>query len=161
MSKPITIGWREWVALPDLGIPAIKAKIDTGARTSSLHAFDLQFYERDGQEWVQFQVHPVQRDNEHTIACEAPLVGHRNVRSSTGHQALRPVIETAITLMGRTWPIEVTLAGRDQMGFRLLLGRRSVRRGFRVDPRRSFYGGVPAEADEEDRLRDAVSLGRD
>lgn len=154
------IGWREWVALPDLGIDAVKAKIDTGARTSSLHAFDVEQVERDGAAWVRFKVHPVQRDSARAVSCQAPLVGYRYVRSSTGHQTLRPVIETRVRLMRRTWPIEVTLAGRDAMGFRLLLGRRSVRRGFTVDPRRSFYGGEPGPDGRRPQGRLAKDAGR-
>jgi hypothetical protein len=137
------VGWREWLALPDLGIPWIKAKIDTGARTSSLHIFGLETMRRAGEEWIRFQVHPLQRTTRETVYAEAPVLEYRKVRSSTGHSALRPVIVTDVVLKGETWPIEVTLANRDSMGFRMLLGRQAVRHRFHVDPGRSFYSVRP------------------
>jgi hypothetical protein len=136
-----TIGWREWLALPELGVRAIKAKIDTGARSSALHAFDIQLFERDGQPMVRFCVHPWQRDVEETISAEAPLAGERLVRNSGGMETLRPVIVTQVELHGRRWPIEITLTARDCMGFRMLLGREAVRRRFLIDPGRSYLSG--------------------
>ena len=135
-SKPL-IGWREWVALPGLGVTAIKAKIDTGARTSSLHAFDIEIVRRRGVEHVQFKVHPYQRNVEKTVECEGLIVDHRTVRSSSGHETVRPVIVTTVELMGRQWEIELTLTARDAMGFRMLLGRGSIK-GFLVNPARSY-----------------------
>jgi hypothetical protein len=137
------IGWREWVGLPDFGIKSIKAKVDTGARSSSLHAFDLQVFERDGIEWVRFQVHPVQRKSNKTVQAEAMVLEFRSVRSSSGISLMRPVIVTNVTLLGITWPIELTLASRDEMGFRMLLGREAFRRRFLVDAGKSYYGGKP------------------
>lgn len=134
------IGWREWLALPELGVPRIKVKVDTGARTSALHAFDLERFERDGRAMVRFEAHPLQRDDTVRIPVEAELVDRRTVRSSTGDETLRPVIETAVELMGRRWTIELTLVRRDPMGFRMLLGRQAVRRRFLVDPGRSYLG---------------------
>ena len=136
-----TIGWREWVSLPDLGIEFIKAKVDTGARTSSLHAFDLEETMRDGVVHVRFLVHPEQRTSEPTIAAELPLLSTRRVRDSGGKAELRPVVETTIELFGRRWPIELTLTSRDAMGFRMLLGRQAIRRRFTVDPGGSFHAG--------------------
>lgn len=135
------IGWREWVRLPDLGVDSIKTKVDTGARTSSLHAFDLKEVEKDGEVWVRFIVHPEQRSSHPSIQVELPLLAHRRVRDSGGRSELRPVVETVVELMGRRWPIELTLTGRDAMGFRMLLGRQAIRRRFLVDPGGSFYGG--------------------
>lgn len=137
------IGWREWVGLPDFGISAIKAKVDTGARSSSLHAFDVQEFERDGVAWVRFSVHPVQRKNTTTIRLETPVLEYRSVRSSSGKASRRPVVVTNITLLGVTWPVELTLASRDKMGFRMLLGREAFRRRFMVDAGKSYCGGKP------------------
>jgi len=141
-SRPV-IGWREWVALPALGVTAIKAKIDTGARSSALHAYNIERFDRSGEQWVRFTIHPWQRDLTTTIAAEAKLLGDRWVRSSSGRQELRSVVETEIELMGILWPIELTLANRDQMGFRMLLGRQAIRGRFVVDPGRSYHGGRP------------------
>ena len=137
------IGWREWVGLPDLGIKAIKVKVDTGARSSSLHAFDLEEFERNGKRMVRFAIHPVQRTNDKIVVAEARLLEHRSVRSSTGRARVRPVIVTNIELLGERWPVELTLANRDEMGFRMLLGREAIRKRFLVDVGRSFYGGKP------------------
>ena len=137
------IGWREWVGLPDLGITAIKVKVDTGARSSSLHTFALQEFERDGSTWVRFQVHPVQRTKREVVDVEAEVLEFRSVRSSSGKAALRPVIVTRVALLGSTWPIELTLARRDEMGFRMLLGREAFRGRFLIDTGKSYYGGKP------------------
>lgn len=136
-----TIGWREWISLPGLGIPAIKAKVDTGACSSSVHAFDVSVVEDHGQPIVRFKLHPYQHNAHLTIAAEAALVEYRRVRSSGGHETLRPVVLTEIELLGQRWNIELTLAARDTMGFRMLLGRQAVRHRFLVDPGRSFLGG--------------------
>jgi hypothetical protein len=136
-SKSV-VGWREWIALPALGIAAVKAKIDTGARTSSLHAFGIDDFERDGAPWVRFAVHPLQRDGETTVHAEAPVLEYRHVRSSSGHLTWRPAILAEIELNDQRWPIELTLAARDEMGFRMLLGREAVRGKFIVDPGRSY-----------------------
>ena len=147
-TKPV-IGWREWVALPDFGIERIKAKVDSGARSSSLHAFDIEPFERDGVDWVRFMVHPVQRDDAETVQLECPVLEMRRVRSSSGKATLRPVILTSVTLHDRTWPVELTLANRHKMGFRMLLGRQAFRRRFLLDAGRSYLGGnkVPTTSD--------------
>jgi hypothetical protein len=137
------IGWREWVGLPELGIKTIKAKVDTGARSSSLHAFDPEHFERDGEKWVRFSIHPVQRTSEKLVAAEARVLEFRSVRSSSGRASLRPVVVTNVELLGVTWPVELTLANRDEMGFRMLLGREAFRKRFLVDAGTSYYGGKP------------------
>lgn len=138
VHKPI-VGWREWLALPELNVPRIKVKVDTGARTSALHAFDVERFERDDRAWVRFVVHPLQRNIQTTVEAEAPLLEERWVRSSNGKRSLRPTIRTLIQLGEYSWPIEVTLVRRDVMGFRMLLGRQAVReRRLLVDPGRSY-----------------------
>ena len=139
--KPLVIGWREWVGLPDFGIPSIKAKVDTGARTSSLHADDVEEFERKGLTYVRFKVHPEQRTRREEIAVEALLKDRRYVRPSTGKRELRPVVVTTIQLLEQRFAIELTLTSRDAMGFRMLLGRQAVRDRFVVDPGRSFLNG--------------------
>jgi hypothetical protein len=139
MSKSLSIiGWRERVALPDLGIAQIKAKIDTGARSSALHAFDVETFSGDDKTMVRFKVHPYQRDTHRTVSAEAELIDQRQVRNSGGHAQLRPVIQTMVELNGERWLIELTLTNRDVMGFRMLLGRQAVRKRFLVDAGRSF-----------------------
>ncbi len=135
------IGWREWLVLPDLGVSSIKAKIDTGARSSALHAFDMQLIEEDGIRRVQFAIHPDQRRDRRIITATAEILEHREIRSSNGQITLRPVIVTHVTLFGLTFPIELTLANRDQMGFRMLLGRQALRERFLVDSGQSYLGG--------------------
>ena len=137
-SKLLIIGWREIVALPNLGISKIKAKIDTGARSSALHAFHIQKFQRDNQEMIRFQIHPYQRDSKQTVTAEAQLLEYREIRNSGGEAQLRPVILTHVELGGKQWEIELTLTNRDVMGFRMLLGRQAVRNRFLVDPGKSF-----------------------
>lgn len=138
-----TIGWREYVALPDLGVPHIKAKVDTGARSSSLHAFDLEQFQKEGRDYVRFKIHPVQRSDAKVIDVETPVLDIRKVKSSSGEVTLRPVILTPVRLLGATWLIELTLANRDEMGFRMLLGREAIRGRMLVDPGSSYYSGLP------------------
>lgn len=137
----IIIGWREWVALPDLGIGRIKAKVDTGARSSSLHAFRIEPFDRDGQAMVRFDVHPVQRRDNFSVSCESEVHDIRLIRSSSGEVSERFVILTSISWMGQAWPVEMTLADRSEMGFRMLIGREAIRNRMIVDPGRSYFGG--------------------
>lgn len=145
-TRSLVIGWREWVRLPELGIRRVKAKIDTGARSSSLHAFDVRTFERDGQTFVSFKVHPLQRNSKKTVTCEAEVLEFRQIRSSTGHAQKRPVIRTRVDVLGEVWEIDLTLANRDEMGFRMLIGREAVRGRFLVDAGKSFYAGRPKKA---------------
>lgn len=135
------VGWREWVALPSLGVRAIKAKIDTGARSSALHAFDICEFRDKGQPKVRFSIHPFQRRTSPTVVAEAELVEYRNVRSSGGHVTRRPMIVATILLLGQEWPIELSLVSRDAMGFRMLLGRQAIANRFAIDPANSYFGG--------------------
>lgn len=132
------VGWREWVALPELGIARIKAKIDTGARSSAIHAWNIRPFTRDGARWIAFDLHPVQRNNLVVVRCEARVSDRRQVRNSGGVAQHRYVIETVLSLGGTRWPIELTLTQRDEMGFRLLLGRTALKRRVTIDPGRSF-----------------------
>lgn len=140
------VGWREWVTLPDLGIASIKAKIDTGARSSSLHAYDMKRFRRRGVSMIRFKVHPIQRETRTVVEAEAALLDLRHVRSSSGVQTLRPVITTTLDLGGQAWEIEVTLVRRDAMGFRMLLGRQAIRGHLMVDPGRSFVASTRPSA---------------
>lgn len=138
MSELRIIGWREWVTLPELDIPRIKAKVDTGARSSSLHAYDIEIFSRGRRNYVRFVVHPVQRETKTTVYCVAELHEHRHVKSSSGHREYRPIIRTMVGLGGDRWPIDLTLTTRDSMGFRMLLGREAIRGRFLVEPGRSY-----------------------
>ena len=141
MKDRVTIGWREWVQLPGLGITGIKAKVDTGARTSALHAFAVDEHRRGGERWVAFRMHPSQLDDSIVLACEAPLVDVRRVRDSGGHQSSRYVISSRIEIGSHSFDGEITLTARDDMRFRMLLGRTVMRGRFLVDPGRSYLVG--------------------
>ena len=146
-------GWREWIALPELGIDFIKAKLDTGARTSALHAVRLVNLERDGAEWVRFTIHPRQRSTKNSLRVELPVLEWRKITSSNGVRQKRPVIVTDISFFGQTWPIELTLTNRKNMGFRMLLGREALRQRLVVDSSRSYIGGKPGRPTPSRRAR--------
>ncbi|QTR48280.1 ATP-dependent zinc protease [Thiothrix litoralis] len=139
--EKILLGWREWLALPDLGIPAIKAKVDTGAKTSALHAFELERFQRQQKDYVRFALHPLQLRDTPALECYAPLLDQRMVSDSGGHRELRYVIETRLVMRGHEWPIELTLTNRDSMRFRMLLGRTAMENKALVDPAASYYMG--------------------
>lgn len=150
MAKALTMkfkaGWREWAALPDLGIVRIKAKMDTGARTSTLHAFALDAFSEHGQRMVRFGVHPLQRRLRPQIYCVAEVIDERWVMDSGGHREQRLVIVTSVCIGTMTWPIELTLTDRDPMRFRLLIGRSAMRERLLVDPDASYITGVRRKA---------------
>ena len=140
-TEPVLIGWREWIGFPGLGISQIKAKVDTGARTSCLHAFLVEPFERDGDLWVRFDIHPDQRNNTKVLSCTAPVMDRRLVRDSGGHEELRYVVETEVSIGDRTHTVEVTLTDRDSMKFRVLLGRTAMEGRYIVDPGKSYLRG--------------------
>ncbi|MFG0255169.1 MAG: ATP-dependent zinc protease [Rhodopirellula sp. JB053] len=135
------IGWREWVGLPDLNVRQVKAKIDTGARSSSIHAFDVETYMQDGVERVRFSIHPVQNRDDIFVNADVPILERRHVRSSNGEVSERIVIRTRLEILQRRGHVDLTLANRDAMGFRMLVGREAIRNHFLVDPGASFLAG--------------------
>ncbi len=145
-TTPVAVGWREWVGLPEWGVDAMKAKIDTGARTSALHAFDLELFDRDDAEWVRFGVHPWQKSDSDPIIVETLRLDHRTITSSSGTRSQRPVVASAMRLGGREITAEITLTRRDEMGFRMLVGREALAQGFTVNPAASYLGGRPSKS---------------
>jgi hypothetical protein len=148
-SSPRLVGWREWAALPDLGIPRIKAKLDTGAQTSAIHAWNVSPFDAGDQTWVRFELHPQQRGRQDTVECEAPVVDQRTIINSGGHRERRYIIETSIRFGNEAWPIELGLTDRDEMGFRLLIGRAAMRGRLIVDPDSSFRLGITDDGRQE------------
>lgn len=136
------VGWREWVALPTLGIKALKCKVDTGAKSSALHAFDLQSFEKNGQAWVRFSMHTDELDSNKVQTIEAPVVDSRVVTDSSGNQSERFFIQTQLNIGGHTIISELSLTNRDTMKYNMLLGRVDLRQcGFMVDPSQSYLQG--------------------
>ena len=148
MSNYLIVGWREHVALPSLGIHQIKAKIDTGARTSVLHASDINIFSIESKRMIQFKIHPYQRDTKQTLTASSELIDKRKVRNSGGGEELRPVIKTLLELGSVSWEIELTLTDRELMGFRMLLGRQALKKHVLVDPGRSFLFSEVSLSDE-------------
>lgn len=141
--EKVVVGWREWVALPQAEVAWVKAKIDTGARSSSIHAFDLETHDVDGQEWVRFSIHPWQKSDQDVAGLSLPVLDRREVRSSNGQVEQRYAVSLDVTLAGRTITTVMTLSNRDEMGFRMLIGREALERGFLVDAALSYAGGRP------------------
>jgi hypothetical protein len=144
-ARPRTLlGWREWVSFPEHGVPWIKAKVDTGARTSAIHARNLVRFTRGGKQWVRFTVSPWQRSSNDSVEIETVLHDERWVRSSTGQEEHRPVVLLPVAIAGELRTVELTLSHRPQMGFRMLLGRQALRGSYQVDPSRSYLGPRPS-----------------
>ena len=143
IQKPyqVVIGWKEWCGLPELDLPLIKAKVDTGAKTSSLHAYDIEGFRRKGHAYVRFVVHPLQANARIVCPCEAIVVDRRHVMSSNGHKEMRYVIETELRLAGQAWPIQLTLSNRDPLRFRMLLGRAALVERVLIDPVKDYCLG--------------------
>lgn len=140
-NEILTLGWREWIGLPELGLSDIKAKVDTGARTSTLHAFEVRPFSEHGNQRVEFKIHPKQRDSELVVSCIADILDERVVTDSGGHKEARLVIVTPLTIGPYSWPIEMTLTSRDSMMFRMLLGRTAIEGLALVNPSKSYLVG--------------------
>lgn len=147
-NKMITVGWREWCSLPELGLTHIKAKVDTGAKTSCLHAFMVEDFIKDNEQWVRFGMHPDQHRTKKEIFCETRVIDQREVTDSGGHIEKRYVISTLLIIDNQQWPIELTLTNRDTMRFRMLLGRTAMENKIIVNPAESYLLGEPVKAQQ-------------
>jgi len=145
------LGWREWVGLPDFGIARLKAKVDSGARTSALHAFFVEPFAEDGRQRVRFGIHPRRTHTRVERICVADIADQRLVSDSGGHRERRVVIVTTIVIGPRRWPVEVTLTSRDTMHYRMLLGRTAIRGRYLVDAERSYVAGRPRDGHPEEQ----------
>ena len=140
------IGNQEWCEFPELNIPAIKARVDSGAKTSSIHAFNIETTHENGESWVEFEVHPIQKNDQTSIICRCPLIDERAVKSSSGLSEKRYVISTPIRLNNDVWNIQLTLADRDSMGFRMLLGREAMNGRLIIDTSiKCALGKIPSK----------------
>ncbi len=136
-----TVGWREWVAFPEFGGPSVRAKVDTGARTSAIHARNIKITTREGREIAEFDIYPHQRDSQTVLHCQAPIVARRRIRNSGGHVQDRVIVRTTIRLGEDVFEIDLSLTRRDRMGYRMLLGRRALKKRYVVDAGRSYVQG--------------------
>ncbi|MBD3725360.1 MAG: ATP-dependent zinc protease, partial [Flavobacteriaceae bacterium] len=145
MLDKVIVGSEEWCSFPTLDIPTIKARVDSGAKTSALHAINIKPFQKDNEEWIKFDINPIQNNAKAVIHCEAKLVDQRVVKSSSGFREKRYVIKTTLEIGGKSWEIEVTLTNRDSMGFRMLLGREAMSGRILVDPEAKYLLGQPTK----------------
>lgn len=155
-NAKIIIGSEEWCTFPTLGVPAIKARVDSGAKTSSIHAFNIQTFKRNNQSWVSFEVHPLQQDRDTVIRCEAIVVDKRTIKSSSGESERRLVIRVPMVIGEQEWEVELTLTNRDSMGYRMLLGREAMLHRLLVDPAASFNLGDKSQKEIEEHYGKVV-----
>ena len=149
MEQKVIIGKEEWCAIPALGLPAIKARVDTGAKTSALHAFNIVPFDENGRQYVKFDIHPIQNNRKIVPSCRGLVVDRRSVKSSSGEKEQRLVIKTPIIMGNETWDIEITLTNRDSMGYRMLIGREAMKDRVLIDPDSAFCLGHRDEIDVE------------
>lgn len=157
MNKKLIIGKEEWCSLPDLHLPAIKARIDSGARTSALHASNIEIYTSRGDKWVRFDINPIQKDRKIAVHCRAPLVDERDVKSSNGQTERRAVIETTVKIGATVHSIQLTLTNRDNLGYRMLLGREAMQGRMLIDPEKSFTQGMLSDIEARTMYRDDIA----
>ncbi len=160
ITQKLIIGKEEWCSLPDMHLPAIKARIDTGARTSALHADNIEIVTSRGDKWVKFDINPIQKDRKITIHCRAPLVDVRDVKSSSGHTESRPVIETTVKIGTIVHTIQLTLTNRDNLGYRMLLGREAMQGRMLIDPEKSFTQGMMSVIEARQLYRHDISTNK-
>ena len=158
ITQKLVIGKEEWCSLPELHLPAVKARIDSGARTSALHADNIHVYNARGEKWVRFDINPIQKDRKITVHCRARLIDERDVKSSSGHTERRPVIETAVRIGTITQNIQLTLTNRDALGYRMLLGREAMQGRMLIDPEKSFTQGMHSEIEARQFYREDAVL---
>lgn len=156
LQNKVILGSEEWFSFPDLGIPTIKARVDSGAKTSALHAINIAPFVKDGVNWVKFDINPIQNDLKTVIHCEAPLVDKRIVKSSSGYREQRYVIQSTLDIGDSSWPIEMTLTNRDSMGFRMLLGREAMSGRVLVDPSQTYLLGQATSDNLKELYKNAV-----
>ena len=156
LQNKIILGSEEWFSFPDLKIPTIKARVDSGAKTSALHAINISPFLKDGNNWVKFDINPIQKNLKTIIHCEAPLVDKRIVKSSSGFREQRYVIQTTLGIGNSSWPIEMTLTNRDSMGFRMLLGREAMSGRILVDPEQNYLLGQATVDNIKEIYKNAV-----
>jgi ribosomal protein S6--L-glutamate ligase len=156
-QNKIILGSEEWCAFPELGLPAIKARVDSGAKTSALHAINIAPFKKEEENWVKFDINPIQNNLKTVIHCEAKLIDKRIVKSSSGYREQRYVIQTNIKIGNDTWLIEMTLTNRDSMGFRMLLGREAMSGRILVDPEQKYLLGQPSTENLKELYADSIS----
>ena len=165
MDDKVIVGSEEWCTFPELGIPTIKARVDSGAKTSALHAVNISPFQKDDENWVKFDINPIQNNTRTVIHCQAPLVDKRIVKSSSGFREQRYVIKSGIQIGETFWEVELTLTNRDSMGFRMLLGREAMSGRLLVDPERKYLMGQPTKEklkeyyDKSEEVKTGLRIG--